>query len=189
MVNMLKVIGAIVILLAIVALALFGKKALRVFIFKTAKVQNNEGLWLEVITAGLAVIIALAYYLQNEPIADPFMWTGLLIFITGWAFQIVNRKHLGDDRTYEERLASGFNAAQLGIYSKLRHPSQSALLIILFGFSLALGSIWACAIVLFLVLPSAIYRVSQEEQALYERFGERWLDYKEDTKRIIPYVF
>jgi|GEM_PF-1761671 len=189
MVNMLKVIGAIVVLLAIIAFAMFGKKALRTLIFKTAKTQNNEGLWLEIVTATLAITIALAYYLQNEPIADPFMWIGLLIFIGGWIFQFINRKHLGDNRTYEERLASGFNAAQLGIYSKLRHPSQSALLIILFGFSLSLGSIWACAIVLFLVLPSAIYRVSQEERALYEKFGERWLDYKEDTKRIIPYVF
>jgi protein-S-isoprenylcysteine O-methyltransferase Ste14 len=189
MVNMLKVIGAITILLAIIALAMFGKKALRVFIFKTATAHNTEGLWLESITAGLTIIIALAYYIQNEPIADPFMWTGLLIFIAGWAFQFINRKHLGDDMTYEDRLKSGFDAAQLGIYSKLRHPSQSALIVILLGFSLALGSIWACAMVLLLVLPSAMYRISQEERALYERFGERWIEYKEETKRMIPYVF
>lgn len=189
MVNMLKVIAAITVLIAIIAFATLGKKAIRTLIFKTAKANNTEGLWLEIITASLSAIIALAYYIQNEPETDLFMWTGLLIYTTGWAFQIVNRKHMGDDTTFEERLGSGFDAAQRGIYSKLRHPSQTALIIILLGFALSLGSIWACAIVLILTLPSAMYRVSQEERALYERFGERWLEYKTETKRMIPYIF
>jgi len=44
-------------------------------------------------------------------------------------------------------------------------------------------------VLVFLFLPSVLYRISQEDQALMDQFGDRYMSYKEDTKRIIPGVF
>ncbi|VVB80981.1 Phospholipid methyltransferase [uncultured archaeon] len=188
MVNMLKVLIAVIVLLAIIGLALLGKKIFRTLIFKTAKTPNNESTWLMIMTGLVTVGIAIAYYVNNDPAADPVMWTGLVIFFLGGLLQIIARRQLHEDKTFEERLSSGFEAAQTGIYSVLRHPNKTALLLIVIGFSMIMGSIWALALAIILFFPSVLYRISQEEAVLLDKFGDRWLDYKSETKRIIPKI-
>jgi len=189
MVNMIKVLVAVIILLAIIDFGMLGKKALRALIFKTAKTPSNESIVLEWITGLLVIGLSIAYYINQQPITDPTMWAGVVVFFLGAILQFIARRQLYEDKTFEERLMSGFNAAQMGLYSKIRHPSKAALLIMMIGLCFALGSIWALAVLVFLFLPSVIYRISQEERSLQDQFGERWITYREDTKRIIPKVF
>lgn len=189
MVNMVKVLAAVTILLAIIGIAMLGKRILRALIFRTAKTSSNESTVLEWVTGVLVVGLSFAYYANQKPISDPTMWVGIVIYFAGWILQFVARRQLYDDKTFESRLRSGFDAAQMGLYAKLRHPSKAALLLIMIGLCFSLGSIWALAVLIFLFLPSVMYRISQEDQALIDQFGERYMSYKEDTKRIIPGVF
>jgi protein-S-isoprenylcysteine O-methyltransferase Ste14 len=189
MVNMLKVLAAVVILLIIIGIGMLGKKLLRALIFKTAKTPSKESIVLEIVTGLLVVGIATANYARKEPEATITMWIGALVFFLGGILQLVARKQLHEDKTFEERLSTGFEAAQTGLYSKIRHPSKTALLIILIGLCLALGSWWGLGLLAVLFFPSTLYRISQEERALLDKFGERWMDYKSDSKRIIPGIF
>ena len=189
MVNMIKVLVAVIVLIAIIGIGMLGKKVLRALIFKTAKTSSNESLILEWVTGILVVGLSFAYYINQNPDTDITMLAGILVFIAGWILQFVARRQLYDDKTFEERLMSGFEAAQTGLYSKIRHPNKAALLLIMIGLCFALGSIWALAVLVFLFLPSVLYRISQEERKLLDQFGDRWMTYKEDTKRIIPGVF
>jgi len=186
MVNMLKVLIAVIILLVIIGIALLGKRLLRALIFKTAKTPHNESLWLQLITGLIVIALALAFYGQKKPDATIVMWIGILIFFLGGLLQLIIRKKMHDDKTYEDRLSSGFEAAQTGIYGKLRFPSKSALLLLVFGWCLALGSMWGITLFIVLFFPSILYRISQEEKALLDKFGERWIAYQGDTKKIIP---
>jgi protein-S-isoprenylcysteine O-methyltransferase Ste14 len=189
MVNMLKILAAATILLIIIGFGMLGKRLLRALIFKTAKTPSNESTILQIATGLLVVGIAIANYARKEPDANIIMWVGVLVFFLGGILQLAARKQLHDDKTFEERLVSGFAAAQTGLYSKIRHPSKTALLIILAGLSLALNSWWGLGLLIALFLPSMLYRISQEERALLDKFGERWMDYKSDSKRIIPGIF
>ena len=186
---MLKVLVAVIVLLIIIGIAMLGKKIVRSLIFRSAKTKNSESIWLEVVTGLVTVVVAFAYYWRNEPDATIVMWLGVLVFFLGGLLQLICRKQLNDDRTFEDRLSSGFEAAQTGIYAKLRYPSKTALLLIILGFSLAMGSWWAVTLLLILFWPSTIYRISQEEQALLDKFGERWLAYKAESKKIMPEIF
>jgi protein-S-isoprenylcysteine O-methyltransferase Ste14 len=186
MVNMLKVLVAVIILLIIIGIAMLGKKILRTLIFKTAKTPSAESTWLEAIAGIIVVGIALANYINKRPDENITMWIGTIIFFLGGLLQLLARKQLHEDKTFEERLSSGFEAAQTGLYSKLRHPSKSALLLLMLGLCLALQSWWALGLYIILFFPSVLYRISQEEKALLDKFGERWMSYKDDTKRIIP---
>ncbi len=189
MVNMLKILAAVIILLAIIGIGILGKKLFRALIFKTAKTPSNESKVLEVITGLVVIGIAIANYARKEPDATITMWIGAAVFFLGGLLQLIARKQLYEDKTFEERLSTGFEAAQTGLYSKLRHPSKTALLIIIIGICLALGSIWGLALLAVLFFPSVLYRISQEERALLDKFGERWIEYQSDSKRIIPGIF
>jgi protein-S-isoprenylcysteine O-methyltransferase Ste14 len=189
MVNMIKILVFVTIIAFIVGLGMLGKKVLHTLIFKTAKTSSNESIVLEWITGILVVGLSIAYYINQQPVADITMWAGVAVYFAGWILQFVARRQLYDDKTFETRLRSGFEAAQLGLYAKLRHPSKAALLLIMIGLCFSLGSIWALAMLVFLFLPSVLYRISQEDQALLDQFGERYMTYREDTKRIIPGVF
>jgi len=189
MVNMLKVMAAAIILLTILGIGMLGKKLARILIFRTAKTQNNESLWLEIITGILVVGIALANYTRNEPEATITMGIGALIFFLGGLLQLTARKQLHEDKTFEERLSAGFSAAQTGLYAKIRYPGKSALLLLMLGLCLALGSWWALGLLMILFFPSLLFRISQEERALLDKFGDRWLDYRQETKKLIPGIF
>ena len=189
MVNMLKILAAAIVLLIIIGIGMLGKKLLRALIFKTAKTPSNESKVLEIVTGLIVIGIAIANYVRKEPEATIIMWAGVLVFFLGGVLQFVARRQLYEDKTFEERLHSGFEAAQTGIYSKIRHPSKTALLVILIGLCLALGSWWGLGLLAVLFFPSLLYRISQEERALLDQFGERWMEYQSDSKRIIPGIF
>lgn len=186
MVNMLKVLVAVTILLIIVGIALLGKKLRRALIFKTATTPRNESLWMQWITGWLVAIIAIANYLRNTPDATIIMWLGLLVFFTGGILQFYARKQLHEDKTFEERAKAELNAATTGLYSKIRHPSKSALLLLLAGLCITTASWWALGLLLALFLPTLLYRISQEERALLDQFGDRWMAYQSDTNKLIP---
>lgn len=188
MVNMLKIMAAVIVLLIIIDIALLGKKLFRALIFKTAKPYSGESVWIERITMLITIGISLAYYIKNKPDADAFMWIGTALFFLGGLLQLIARRQLHEDKTFQERLNAGFEAAQTGIYSKIRHPGKTALLLIILGFCMAMGSIWGLAFTIILFIPSLLYRMSQEEKTLMDEFGDRWIAYKEDTKRIIPKI-
>jgi len=188
MVNMIKILVAVSVVISIIGIALLGKKLKHFFSFKTAKTPHKESLWLELVSGGLVLFIATAYYLNKRPDATGLMWSGVAVFFFGGLLQLFARKQLHNDKTFEERLSSGFSAAQTGIYKRIRHPSKAALLLLLLGFSLSMGSFWATALWFIFFLPSVLFRISQEERSLQETFNDRWLTYKSDTRKLIPGV-
>src|SRR5574341_2245790 len=120
MVNMIKVLVAVIILLIIIDIGMLGKKALRALIFKTAKTPSNESTVMEWITGLLVIGLSFAYYIKQQPITDPTMWAGVVVFFLGGILQFIARRQLYEDKTFEERLMSGFEAAQMGLYAKIR---------------------------------------------------------------------
>ena len=189
MVNMLKVVIALCVLLIIIGFALLGKRLLRAYIFKSAKTQGTESFWIEACAGIIVLVVAVSDYINNNPQFSIAMVLGILIFASGWILQFVARKQLCDDKTFESRLSSGFEAAQTKLYAYIRYPGASALILILLGLSLALGSYWAFGVTVVLFVPSVLFKISQEERTLYDKFGDRWLEYKSGSKRIIPGVF
>ena len=189
MVLMWKIFIAINFLLFIVGVGALGKRILGVFRFRSASTPSTESIWLEAVSGIVVVGIGLGYYFTNMPEPDAIMWIGILFYFCGALLQILARRELYEESTFEERLGSGFEAAQLGLYGKLRFPSKTALLLMMIGFCFATGSIWALGMTVVLFVPSILYRISEEEQALVDKFGERYTAYQEDTKRIIPGIF
>jgi len=188
MVNMLKVLIAVIVLVVIIGVAMLGKKLMRILRFKSATTPRNESIWLEAVAAALVAFIATAHYVVNEPDASWLMWLGIFVFFIGGLIHVLAKRQLHKEESFQELITFGFDNIN-GLYKRIRHPSKFALLLLLVGYSLALGSSWALGLVLIFFVPSLLFRISQEERALRDEFGKRWEEYVSTTKRLIPWVF
>ena len=76
-----------------------------------------------------------------------------------------------------------------GLYSRVRHPSYSGLLLAFAGLAVAFGN-WFGLVVIMLPIGAALaYRIRVEENALHEAFGAEYSEYAVSTKRLIPWIY
>ncbi len=71
--------------------------------------------------------------------------------------------------------------ARNGIYKYFRHPIYVGITLTLFGMFLACGSTIGMLYLLIVVLPLNWLRASKEEQALVEKFGDDYRNYRNET--------
>ena len=76
-----------------------------------------------------------------------------------------------------------------GIYKIIRHPAYSGSLHSFLGLGLALFS-WLSIFVIFLpILGAFMYSINIEEIVLESEFGKDYINYSNNTKRIIPWIY
>lgn len=76
-----------------------------------------------------------------------------------------------------------------GIYKKIRHPSYLGLLISFSGIAVAFYHPVSSSMVILFALIAFLYRISVEEKILKKEFGQKYIDYIEKTKKLIPYIY
>jgi protein-S-isoprenylcysteine O-methyltransferase Ste14 len=123
------------------------------------------------------------------PLGGWLTWTGVAIMISG----IVFRRHaisvLGKYFTASVQIQKDHELIKAGPYRYIRHPSYLGILILTVGLGIALSN-WV-SLLLCIVLPAIgiMRRVKVEEKELELHFGDRYLDYRKSTWRIIPYIY
>ena len=114
---------------------------------------------------------------------------GIVVIVLGAALRWWAIFTLGRYFTFEVATRSTQRVVRSGPYRFVRHPSYTAILIMLLGVGMVLAN-WA-SLVLMLVsgLAGLLYRVMVEERALMEALGQPYADYMRQTKRLIPLIF
>lgn len=187
MVNMLKVLIAVLILVMIIAIAILGKKTRTLLRFQTTQTERNESTWILWMITLLTISVAIFDYIQNATTPGILHISGLFVFLAGGIIQIYAKKHLSE-HTHGEALKKNFRKATKGIYTTLRHPSKTGLLLLVVGIAMSVGSIWGILLSLLLFLPALLFRISQEERTLLDVHSERYYDYQEHTNKLIPHL-
>ncbi len=121
----------------------------------------------------------------NGPIAI----AGLAFLVLGAAFRLAAISTLGGQFTSHVMIRSDHHLVRRGLYRYLRHPAYTGSLVAHFGLGLSFSS-WASlgfSTVPFLI--ATVYRISVEEKALSDAFGAEYAAYRNDTKRLIPWVY
>ena len=75
-----------------------------------------------------------------------------------------------------------------GPYARLRHPRYACWILLLAGWTLALGSALGLLAVAAFVFP-VIRRIRLEERFLFEVYGERYARYAQRSARLLPGVW
>jgi protein-S-isoprenylcysteine O-methyltransferase Ste14 len=116
----------------------------------------------------------------------PFL-LGVVIIALGWMIIYLANKMIAEnwspsiEKTEDQKLITD------GIYSRVQHPLYFSGVLILIGTNIYFQNKWSwiAALIAFVI---TLYRIPKEERQLEARFGQEYVDYKQTTKAIIPWV-
>lgn len=113
---------------------------------------------------------------------------GLSISILGAIIACTSRYNLGKNWSLSIQKKEDHQLIQHGIYKIIRHPIYTGLLLLFIGNAIIVGDYRAIIAVL-IVFISLWIKLKKEEKLLTATFGEKYLEYKEKTKALIPFYY
>ena len=114
---------------------------------------------------------------------------GLVIVIIGIFIRWATILQLNKAFTVDVAISVDHKLKTDGLYSLVRHPSYSGMLLNYLGLSIAMNSWYSILVLNIPIILVLQYRIYIEEKLLTESFGEEYLNYKKRTKRIIPFIY
>ncbi len=145
-------------------------------------------LWITVPTCiGLSVIIT-ELAATKVPLNEIF-YIGLALSIIGSVIRWSAIAQLKQAFTVDVSIVSDHQLTTTGVYTLLRHPSYTGLLLNYVGAWIALQNIYlllCCSIAVFIAVS---YRISVEEKVLLSEFGAEYEHFIKSTKKLIPFIY
>jgi protein-S-isoprenylcysteine O-methyltransferase Ste14 len=149
--------------------------------------RNDRGslifLWL-VITIGFT-----SGFFLSKPVNHFWGGFGFVFIISGLIIRWIAILQLGKSFTVDIAITRSANLKTDGIYERMRHPSYTGLLLVVIGFSAIMSSLFSFLVLVIPVVTAIIYRINIEEKVLLDEFGEQYLEYKTNTKKLIPGIY
>ncbi len=129
------------------------------------------------------------HYTRNANWEPTVIYAGFGLFILSclvrwWGFRSIGR--------YFNPRVSVYKNHQLitsGAYQRIRHPLYLGSLLSFIAIPLVFNSWGAMLIIVLTTIPALIYRMNIEEEFLIRHFGDTYLDYKQKSKKIIPWIW
>lgn len=115
-------------------------------------------------------------------------YVGLVIFTIGVILSFWGPIHLGQQYSFNLTLQEGHTLVTDGPFSYIRHPRYLGLIFWILGVSFIYLSIAGLVITGVMTLLLA-WRIYDEENLLQHEFGQQWINYCQQTKRIIPLIY
>jgi protein-S-isoprenylcysteine O-methyltransferase Ste14 len=114
--------------------------------------------------------------------------TGIVLTIAGLGFSAWARIHLGRYWSSMVMVKVGHRIIRTGPYRVVRNPMYTGLLVAYVGAAIVLGEILAF-VALGIGIAAVWVKIKAEEEILFEKFGEEYLQYKRKVKAaIIPWI-
>jgi protein-S-isoprenylcysteine O-methyltransferase Ste14 len=114
---------------------------------------------------------------------------GIVLFSAGEAMRVWSKLALGRYFTYTVQTSSDQPVITSGPYRFLRHPSYTGILLMVIGAGAVWGNWLGWAALVAAIAAGLAYRIHVEEQALLEELGDRYRQYADHHKRLIPFVW
>ncbi|MGK6343403.1 methyltransferase family protein [Chryseobacterium sp. DT-3] len=146
-------------------------------------------LWMA-IPFSIAASVTISY-ITKFPITEGvwILYAGEAFILIGIVFRFIIIRSLGKYFTVDVTIKQDHKIKKNGFYRYLRHPSYTFSILTSSGLGFYLNN-WASLSLAF--LPPFIaftYRIKIEEQALVEQFGEEYVEYRKNTKKLIPFIY
>ena len=143
---------------------------------------------------GFATAILDFAFFQNFTF-QVFAVPGLLLLLIGGAMRIKARLELnrkagfgGYFRTWRVTILKDHQLVTDGLYKHIRNPIYLAEILRNLGLVIIFSSAYGSLLIL-LASIFLLFRINLEEKILVVEFGEKYDEYKRNTKRLIPYIY
>jgi protein-S-isoprenylcysteine O-methyltransferase Ste14 len=159
---------------------------------RTDATTADRGSRLYIRIASVVGVVGAAVLIRNTSsarIAPDVAWVGLVVFWCGLALRFWSFRTLGRYFTFTVQTSDDQPVITDGPYRFVRHPGYAAILLMVMGVGLFLGSWWAFAWLTASVFCGLLLRIHVEEQALHGALGERYDTYAAGHKRLVPFIW
>src|SRR5215210_2620847 len=137
----------------------------------------------------VGVIVGYTDVSHIETGSNFLAFSGVIIMFVGIAIRWTAIYMLGRFFTRTVIIKNDHRIIRRGLYKYLRHPAYTGALLAQAGLGLAFTN-WLSLVLIFApILVAALYRMHVEEDALVQAFGSEYVEYAENTKRLIPKVY
>jgi protein-S-isoprenylcysteine O-methyltransferase Ste14 len=183
--------GTIIVLLLIPFITIWGKSER---INKGQRSVPGQRQTLALLELGFFICYLVVPYCDRRnllvlPESDALRYTGLALFITGVALRTWAFVYLGRFFSIFLTIQKDHRLVTDNIYSLVRHPSYTGLLVRSLGWTLVFRSLFGLAAWLGLLI-FLTRRIRHEERVLASEFGEEWEEYGRRTPwRIVPGIY
>jgi protein-S-isoprenylcysteine O-methyltransferase Ste14 len=113
--------------------------------------------------------------------------TGLALTICGAVLAVSARIFLGRNWSAVVTIKQDHEIIRRGPYALVRHPMYSGFLLAMLGTALAIGEVRGLLAVGLAFLGWWL-KLRTEEQLLMDQFGAQYIEYRQHTKALIPFV-
>ena len=138
---------------------------------------------------GVLGAVVLTRNVSSGRIGPEVAWGGLAVFWCGIALRFWSFRALGRYFTFTVQTSADQPVITGGPYRFVRHPSYAAVLLMVMGVGLFLGSWWSFAWLTTSVFCGLLFRIRVEERALLLQLGDRYDSYAADHKRLVPFIW
>jgi protein-S-isoprenylcysteine O-methyltransferase Ste14 len=114
---------------------------------------------------------------------------GLILMLGGIAVRWHAILTLGRFFTVDVAVRSDHRIVRSGLYSRIRHPAYTGLMMTFLGLGVSLQNWLSVGVIVLPISAALLYRIRVEERLLRETFGEEYVEYSRTTKRLIPGVY
>jgi protein-S-isoprenylcysteine O-methyltransferase Ste14 len=120
---------------------------------------------------------------------NTFFIIGSVVALTGLIIRVNSILKLRQQFTYTVTRIENHELIETGLYKIIRHPGYLGQLIIFLGISVCLSNWLSVLLMLIPVLSGYVYRINVEERFMADHLGQKYLDYRKRTKRLIPLIY
>ena len=120
---------------------------------------------------------------------DAFFALGSFLILIGLIIRVNSILTLKKQFTYTVTKMENHELIETGLYKNIRHPGYLGQLIIFLGISVCLSNWLSILLMIIPVLLGYLYRINIEEKFMAEHLGQKYLDYKKRTKKLIPRIY
>jgi protein-S-isoprenylcysteine O-methyltransferase Ste14 len=116
-------------------------------------------------------------------------WAGVAMVIAGLLLRAWGMRTLGSSYTRTLRTRDGQSLVQDGPYRLIRHPGYAGSLLTWTGYALGTGNWISAILTAALLLAAYTWRISAEEKLLATTFGPEYSQYRQHTRRLVPFLY
>lgn len=160
---------------------------------KPSAIRRNDKGSLLILWCTIIITLTAGFYIANYGSwgfsNNTILYFGIIIFLSGVILRWCAIFQLKKAFTVNVAINKEHTLKTNGLYTKIRHPSYSGLLLVLAGLSVSMSNIISFLVISISIFAAINYRIYVEEKVLTEEFGHSYIEYKAKTKKIIPGLF
>jgi protein-S-isoprenylcysteine O-methyltransferase Ste14 len=157
-----------------------------------SKSGDKGSIWL--LTISISIGYWLSFIIGATKTGRIYHWNtffaiGSILALTGLIIRVTSILQLKQQFTYTVTKIENHKLIETGLYRIIRHPGYLGQLIIFLGISTCLSNWISILLMIIPVFLGYLNRINVEEKFMVKNMGQKYLDYRKRTKRLIPKIY